>query len=220
MSFKGEIEARCPKGCEPFQAEVWSFIHADRSPDLRLAIKWRELNLLLCSACDAAFFPEAAYVYFEPRAQLLAFVFPQSYREKEAYWRDKMSGDFAAMKRALGGQLPADMAPEIFFGVEGLAEILECEDYRGEEREVMEFIAKDLGLSLYQVSPRYARENGVPGSLPFLPAKGEAATCRNVVRGLEKLLAKNDKLSAYQAYLEKLKSSPMNGLPPRSTVPS
>lgn len=218
MSFKGEIEARCPKGCEPFQTEVWSFIHADQSPDLRLALKFRECNLLLCPACELAFFPEAAYVYFEPRAELLAFVFPESYREKEAYWKDKMSADFAAMRSALGEQFPVGMEPEIFFGADGLAELLESEDYRGEECEVMEFIAKEMGLSLYLVSPGYARRNGVPGSLPFLPAKGEDATCRSVIRGLEKLLLANDSLQAYRAYLARLKSAPMNGLPPRLTV--
>ena len=48
MSFKGVIEARCPRGCESFETEIWSFIHGRRSPELRETAQAGELNLLLC----------------------------------------------------------------------------------------------------------------------------------------------------------------------------
>ncbi len=215
MSFKGEIEAKCPRGCEPFEAEVWSFIRGDRSVELRDAILARECNLLLCPACNSAFIPEEPYVYFEPQRELLAFVFPESYRGKEAFWRDKMRADFALMKESLGADLSLDLEPELFFGEEELAKVLEREDYAGEEREVMEFIANDLGLSLYQVSPRYAREHDVPASLPFT---GKTATPSSVVAGLEKLLGENDRLTAYGGFLSKLKAQREPALPPASQV--
>jgi hypothetical protein len=217
MSFKGEIEAKCPtESCIPFETEVWSFVRGDSDEDLRLTILARELNLILCPTCQVPFFPDAPYVYYESRLEVLAFVFPESYKDKEAYWRDKMHSDFVQFKTGLGEKVSADLEPEIFFGVEGLAALLEREDYRGEEREVMEVFAKDLGLSIYRVSPRFAREHGVPPALPYAgPAQASRAS---VIAGLEKLVAANDRLTAYSSYLAELSAAPNAGLPPASRV--
>ncbi len=201
MSFKGVIEARCPKGCEPFETEVWSFIHGGRSPELREAAAAGECNLLLCPECGGAFFAQAPFVYFEPEAEILAFIFPESYRGEESRWRRKMVEDFLAFKRVLGKQTPLGMEPEVFFGPEGLAELLKSEDFRAEEREVMERVADGLGLSIFRLSPRLARSRGIPSSLPY---KGEGATRVHLIAGLERLLAANDRLCAYQACLQSL----------------
>jgi hypothetical protein len=217
MSFKGEIEAKCPGGCEPFEAEVWSFIRGDRSVELRDAILARECNLILCPSCNKAFIPEEPYVYFEPQRELLAFVFPESYREKEQFWREKMASDFVQMKETLGDEISLDLEPEIFFGIEELAQLLEGEDYAGEEREVAEFIAGELGLALYRVSPRYAREHRVPASLPYA-GKAKAATASSVIAGLEKLVAANDRLTAFAGFLKTLKAQRQPSLPPASQV--
>jgi hypothetical protein len=211
MSFKGEIEARCPAGCEPFPTDVWSFIRGDQSPELRDAVLWRECNLILCPECSRAFFPDASYIYFEPAAELLAFVFPESYREKADFWRAKMHEDFVTVKKSLGKELSLAQEPEIFFGPEELAVLLEREDFRGEEREVMEVLAGELGLSLYRVSPAYARNQSVPRSLPFA---GKRADVASVKAGLEKLLAANDRLTEFKAYLEALKADKHASLPP------
>jgi hypothetical protein len=217
MSFKGQIEAKCPNGCEPFEAEVWSYVRGDLDVALRDAVLARELNLVLCPACSGAFVPEEPFVYFEPQNELLAFVFPETYREKEEYWRGKMREDFASMKQGLGEDLTVDVEPEIFFGQDDLAGLLELEDYRGEEREVMEFIAKDLGLALYRVSPRFARRNNVPAALPS-SGNGGAPTPESVIKGLESVVSANDRLTAFSDYLAKLKKE--RRLPPPSAVKS
>ncbi|HAM35523.1 MAG TPA: hypothetical protein DEB40_01820 [Elusimicrobia bacterium] len=214
MSFRGVVEARCPKGCEAFEAEVWSFIHGRNSPELRELAVAKECNLLLCPACGAPFFAEAPYIYFEPEAEILAFVFPESFQGQEPRWRRKMNEDFAALKRVLGEKMPFDMEPEVFFGPEGLSELLSGEDFRSEEREVMECVAKELGLSLFHVSPRFARLHVVPSTLPYSPAQNEGVTRQNLIAGLEKLLAANDRLEAYQACLASLRSGADQGLPP------
>ena len=213
MAFKGLIEAVCPKGCEPFETEVWSFVRGDKDAELRETLVAQELNLLLCPQCGTAFFPEAPVVYLDSIAELLAFIFPASYREREEYWRDKMGEDFAAMRRALGEGALADMEPRIFFGFENLSRLLEADDYQGEEREVMEFIARDLGLSLYSVSPRYARDNRVPASLPYVPGPA-GATLESVAAGLEKLLGANAHLESYKAFLEAIRKGALKKLPP------
>jgi hypothetical protein len=215
MSFKGEIEAKCPKGCEPFAAEVWSYVRGDQNEELRNAVLAREFNLLLCPGCGNPFFPDASYVYFEPEAEILAFVFPESYREKEAYWREKMHSDFAAMKGSLGEELNLDVEPELFFGVDDIGELLEGEDWKRDERDVAEFIAKDLGLSLYRVKRGYARKSEIPALLPFT---GKKASRDAVLAGLAKLVAENDRLTAYKDYLDVLAKG--GELPPEAPVRS
>jgi hypothetical protein len=215
MSFRGVIEARCPKGCEAFEVEVWSFIHGDRSPELREAVAAKECNLLICPACSTAFFADAPYIYFEAAADILFFVFPGSFQAEESRWRQKMAEDFQAFKQALGDKLPLDLAPEICFGPERLGDLLTEDTFRAEEVEVMEAVAQELGLSLYHVRPGFARRQGIPASLPYAPAqKGEGATRANLIAGLERLLAANDRLTAYRAYLDGLRAAADAELPP------
>ncbi len=217
MSLRGRIDAKCPNGCEPFDADVYSFIRGDTDPNLRLQLKARECNLLICDECEKPFFPEEPYIYFEPQAELLAFVFPESFRPKEKYWRQKMATDFEEMRKALGTAFPLTAEPVICFGVDDLAQLLDFEDFRGEEREVMEWVANDLGLSLYRVSPRFARDSDVPGALPYVPIGRKGVTREGVMEGLEKVLAANDHLESFARYLDQLKASKV-GLPPASLV--
>lgn len=213
MSFHGEIETRCPDGCEPFTTPVWSFVNGGADPELRETIKALELNLLLCPGCGKAFLPEATWIYHEPALEILAVVFPEAYKADEPKWRGKMEEDFAALREMLDFDLPLTRPPEVFFGPQGLADLLEFEDFRGEEREVMEHYARELGLSLYQASPAWAREQGAPSVVPF---KGEAATRQSVAAGIKDLLAANDRLTAWGDYLAVLEADPAAALPPRA----
>jgi hypothetical protein len=64
------------------------------------------------------------------------------------------------MRGALGDHLPVGHEPEVFFGPEGLSQLLEQEDWRRDERDVMAFFAHDLKLSVYKASPAWARAHG------------------------------------------------------------
>ena len=88
MSFQGTIEANCPSCTDGFEAPIWSFVHGGKDSVLRDQAKAMECNLLLCPSCGAAFVPEAAWIYYEPGNEILAFVFPLSYKAEEAKWRD------------------------------------------------------------------------------------------------------------------------------------
>lgn len=210
MSFQGEIETRCPHGCEPFTTPVWSYVDGGRSPELRETIKALELNLLLCPSCGKAFAPDATWIYTEPALEILAFVFPESYKADEQKWREKMEADYAQLQEALGGDLAVRHEPEIFFGPQGLASLLEFEDWRGDERDVMAFIAQEQGLGLHKVSPAWAREHGAPDTLPFT---GDEPTRESVIAGIKALLAANDRLTAWADYLKTLEA-PGAALPP------
>lgn len=209
MSFQGSVEANCPSCLNGFTAPIWSFVHGGKDAALRDQVKAMECNLLLCPSCGAAFVPEAAWIYYEPEDEILAFVFPTSFKAEEAKWRDKMKADFAAMREALGDRLPIGHEPEVFFGPDGLARLLEFEDWRRDERDVMAFFAKDLGLSLYKASPAWAREQGVPSWFPYA---GKVPTRDSVVAGIKKIVAANDRLTAWSDSLAQLEKAA--GLPP------
>ncbi|MBI4371272.1 MAG: hypothetical protein HY552_03125 [Elusimicrobia bacterium] len=212
MSLQGDVETRCPSCGREFEAPVWSFVHGGRDEALRERVKARECNLLLCPACEAAFTPEVPWVYYEPEAEILAFVFPESFRAEEARWRGKMREDFAQMRGLLGDRLPVDLEPEVYFGSEGLAELLEAEDWRRDERDVMEHYARELGLSLYRASPRWARAHAAPSELPY--RGGGRATRAALLEGLKALVAANDRLAAWSDYLAALEKDAAAGPPP------
>ena len=211
MSFQGTIEANCLSCTDGFEAPIWSFVHGGKDELLRDQAKAMECNLLLCPSCGAAFVPEVAWIYYEPADEILAFIFPMSFKAEETKWRDKMKADFAAMREALGDHLPVGHEPEVFFGPEGLAQLLEKEDWRRDERDVMAFFAKDLKLSIYKASPAWARAHDAPSWLPYT---GKIPTRDGVIAGIKKVVEANDRLKAWSDYLAKLEKDPASVLPP------
>lgn len=211
MSFQGTVDANCPSCTDGFDAPVWSFVHGGKDPALRDQAKAMEVNLLLCPSCGAAFVPDVAWIYYEPDDEILAFVFPVSFQTEESKWRDKMKADFAAMREALGDHLPVGHEPQVYFGPEGLAKLLELEDWRRDERDVMAFFAKDLGLSVFKASPAWARAHGAPSWLPY---EGKNPARDAIVEGLRKIVAANDRLTAWSDLLAALEKDPASPLPP------
>jgi hypothetical protein len=212
MSFQGNVEARCPSCSEAFETPVWSFVHGGTDVALRDQIKARECNLLLCPHCGEAFMPEVSWIYYEPDAEILAFVFPEAWRAEEKTWREKMKLDYAQMKDALGKKLPADLEPEIFFGQDGLGELLDKEDWRIDERDVMEVYAKELGLSVYRARPSWARAHGAPAEFPY-EGKG-AATREKLIAGMKALIKANDALTGWSDFLKRFSEDAGAALPP------
>ena len=156
--------------------------------------------------------PEVAWIYYEPDAEILAFVFPDAWQAEEARWRGKMKEDYEQMRTVLGKRLPVDMEPEVYFGQDGLAGLLEAEDWRTDERDVMAFLAEELGLSIYKASPVWARAHGAPSALPY---KGKGVPTReSLIAGLKKLVAANDRLSAWSDYLGRFEGDAGAALPP------
>lgn len=211
MSFQGDVEVRCPSCADEFETPVWSFVHGGTDEALREQVKARECNLLLCPRCGAAFMPEVAWIYYEPDAEILAFVFPETWRGDEAKWREKMKGDFAQMRGVLGDRLPVDVEPQVFFGQDGLGELLEREDWRIDERDVMEEYAKQLGLSVFKARPGWARAAGTPAEFPYA---GPRFARESLIAGLKALVQANDRLTAWSDFLAKFEGDRSAALPP------
>lgn len=214
MSIKGLMEAECPGCGESEQIEFWSFVRGDADEALKDALLAGELNLMLCEHCGRAFFPEATVVYFDRKADLLAFVFPESYRKEADRWRAKMHEDYRALRKALGSKLEIKSEPLLFFGLDDLRTILRGEEDIEDEVRITETLTGGLGLSLYPVDRAFARIRGLPWKLPFSrEKKGGRISREKALRGVKALLGANSRLESYRRWLDHLGSSP--SLPPR-----
>lgn len=209
MSFQGDVEVKCSACKESFETPVWSFV-SGTDEALRNQIKAGECNLLLCPHCSAAFMPDVSWIYFEPAAEITAFVFPESWSADEGKWRDKMKSDFASMRGALGERMPVDQEPLIFFGQEGLGQLLEKEDWRIDERDVMQYLAKDLGLSVYRASPAWARAHAAPSEFPH---EGKP-TRDSLIAGMKAVIAANDRLTTWVDFLAAFEKDRAAAIPP------
>ncbi|MBI4051509.1 MAG: hypothetical protein HY400_03285 [Elusimicrobia bacterium] len=219
MSFKGLVEMRCPGGCQPFEAEVWSFVRGDRDPDLREKIMAGEMNLLICPECNQTFYGEEPLIYYDPSMELFAFVFPASYEKEKSRWQEKMEADFANFQASLPEAQWLHDAPLLFFGIEGLQQMLVEEQGLLDEVEVIEHICVALGLSLYRSCISYARKRHIPSLLPLdgaVESMGKAERLRDrILKGLRKVLATNGQMETYRNYLAELeKNTQDKSIPP------
>ena len=205
MSFKGAVTARCPKGCEESDFDVWSFIRGDIDDDLRLSLLAGDLNLVRCLQCGEVFRPEATVLYCDVRAGVFACVFPESYQQEEPRWRAKMHGDFEQMRSALGAEMPLDEEPLVFFGAEGLRRILQADDDLEDEVQVARYFCERLGYRMRPVLRSFARARNLPRMLPSREWKeGAPFSLEETVKALETLLKENDALEGYKRWLAEL----------------
>lgn len=201
MSFKGRVEASCPEGCPSFQAEVWSFVRGDQDGHLRDQLLAGELNLLLCETCGVAFYPDVTIVYFDPSAELVAFVFPASYEEETERWTKKMAEDYEQMKGVLK-DVVAGLEPACYFGMDAIRAALQEDDDIEDEVKVAEYYCRQLKLGIHPVDRSFARQRRVPRLVPLHGAKGfshEAA-----LKGIKTLLKANDRLQSFLRWEKRL----------------
>jgi hypothetical protein len=211
MSVRGRVDAQCPAGCEPFEAEIWTLVNFAKDPDLKDQIIAGELNLIACDNCQQLFHCQQMVVVMDAETELLAFVFPEAWAAEEARWREKMEADCAQLKQAMGEHAP-DYDPALFFGMEALRESIEYEVGLADEVDVARFLIKSLKLEPYEVRPSAARKLGIPQVLPSSSGKG--GRHERLVAGLERLLKENSLLASYERCLARLKAEPDLALPP------
>ncbi|MFA6091747.1 MAG: CpXC domain-containing protein [Elusimicrobiota bacterium] len=207
MSIKGVVHVRCPKGCDEADVELWSFIHGDRDEAIRESLLAGDLNIVRCEECGTFFFPECTVVYSDQRAELLAFVFPESYAADEVRWRAKMNEDFEIMQRAFGGRMPLAETPQLLFGMESLREILQSDDDLEDEVLVARHLLEKMGWKMRPVLRSFARERRLPRLLPSKSWKeGEPFDVSAVAKALKALIQENDRLEGYARWLKSLES--------------
>ena len=191
MSTKGVFRVECPLCGESFDADFWTVVRGDRDQKVKALILSGEFDLLMCPACDGMFPHEEPFMYLDPGKDLLAFVMPENYAAEKEKWVARMQADYAPVRAAMSANHALSSEPVYFFGLGPLAELLASDLDREEETEVMEFMAREAGLTLVAVKPSAARALDIPFSLPV--AKGLSGRAA-ALKAAQELLAKNDAL--------------------------
>lgn len=191
----------CPHGCGPFEADRWSFINAGQDPQLKDAILGGELNLLRCEQCHHFFHSDSDLIYLDEDAQLLVFVFARCSRAKQKELMDKMQQDYQLLKDTLFKQIHLDFGPICVFGLEELKDVIEKEDQRNDESQVIAAAAAALGLQVARLVPQWARENDFP---LYVPA-GTDETAKSFAGSARKVLESGLKSPRLKHFAEKMK---------------
>jgi len=202
MATKGVFRVECPNCGESFDADFWTVVRGDRDHDVRELILSGEFDLLMCPKCSAMIQHEEPFIYLDPTKETLAFVMPESYQDKKDEWIKRMEADVEPVRASFAGGKGILGEPQYFFGLGQLSAMLQSDQDREEETEVMEFMAREEGFHLLPVKPAAARELDITFSIP-MPAglSGRAAA----LQAAESLYAKNDALGRLKKLIDVLK---------------
>ena len=208
-SIKSDGSAICPNGCEPFEAEFWTLIGADEDEDLKQALLGGELNLVKCPECGKFFYHDRNIIYFDPPAQLLAFVAPNENKKDFEKVKTKMQADFKLLKDNLSS-MNIDYEPFYLCGLEELKAMVEYEAKVNDESEVIAAFTAQLGFKLAPLRRAYARLKGWPF---YIPVIGDDYTVENVLKASKSVHAQNAGLGLMAAFIKDISAGAQ--LPPR-----
>ncbi len=183
-SIKSQETLTCPNGCEPFDADRWSFVNVTQNPELKDAVLGGELNLVCCPHCSTFFHADTDFIYLDEQGSLLVFVFSDKNRKDKGDLLAKMQRDYALLKDTLFKQLKLDFGPMCVFGLEELKEVVEQEQQRTDESEAVAAAAAALGLKVARLKPDWARERG----FPIYTAAGADETAKSFADSARKVL--------------------------------
>ncbi len=175
----------CPNGCEPFEADRWSFINVTHTPELKDAALGGELNLFCCPQCNTFFHADTDLIYLDEQAALLVFVFSDKNRRNKKELLAKMEKDYAVLKDSLFKQMKLDFGPMYVFGLEELKEVVLREQQRTDESEAIAAAAAALGMKVARLAPQWARQHHSPLYVAVggdETAGGYAAAARKVLQ--------------------------------------
>jgi len=210
MSTKGVFRVECPHCGESFDADFWTVVRGDRDHDVKELILSGEFDLLVCPKCEEMVQHEEPFLYIDPDKDILAFVMPESYQAEKDKWIARMQADYEPVKAALTTGQGLTGEPLYLFGLGQISALLEKDRDREEETEVMEFMAREDGLTLLPVKPAAARELDLPFSIPVRAGMTGRAAALSAAEGL---YAKNDALPRLKKLVDFLKT------PGSDTVP-
>jgi len=210
MATKGVFRVECPHCGDSFDADFWTVVRGDRDQDVKELILSGEFDILMCPKCEKMFQHEEPFLYIDPNRDILCFVLPETYIDKRDEWTARMKADYEPMRASLAAVQGISGEPVCLFGLSPLTAMLQTDQDREEETDVMEFMAREDGLHLLPVKPAAARELDILFSLP-MPAglKGRAAA----LKAAEALRAKNDALPRLKKLVDALAALKGDALP-------
>lgn len=195
MSFSKLEEIKCQCG-EVFEAELWNAINVVEDPELKDALLAGEINIVCCPACGQILYAEHFILYHDPRHELIAFVYPLSFADRKEHWERKMREDFEQATKDLLAEEVITYEPVLLFGLDALYDIVRTEEEDLDEIAILEYCAKDLGLSLIHLKPSLSRPLHIPMVIPRKHIKG-AMPREEILAGLDVLLEYNERLTCF-----------------------
>jgi hypothetical protein len=197
-SIKSSGHAECPNGCEPFEAEFWTLVGADEDESLKQALLGGELNLVRCPECGKFFYHDRNIIYFDPPAQLLAFVAPNADKKDFGKVKAKMQADFKLLKENLSS-LDIDYTPFYLCGLEELKAMLEYEAKVSEQSEVIAAFAAQLGFKIAPLRRADARVKGWPF---YIPVAGADYNKEAALKASKEVLTQNPAMGLLTAFIK------------------
>lgn len=199
-SIKLNQTLTCPNGCEPFDADQWTFVNVSANPELKDAVLGGELNLFYCPQCNTFFHGDNDFVYLDEQASLLIFVFSDKNQKDKGELLAKMQHDYEQLRDSVFKQLNLDFGPMCVFGLEELKEVVEQEQQRTDESEAIAAAAAALGLKVARLKPEWARERG----FPLYTAAGTDETAASYAGSARKVLKSGLKSPLLKHFAEQM----------------
>src|SRR5258708_36174140 len=94
MSTFNDTDIECPQCGQEFGGTVWVAVHAGQDPELKDLLLGGELNLVSCPECSYVTYQDRFMIYQEPRAELLAYIYPESQRDQQDELQKLMQAGF------------------------------------------------------------------------------------------------------------------------------
>ncbi|MFA6583564.1 MAG: CpXC domain-containing protein [Elusimicrobiaceae bacterium] len=202
-SMKGTVIASCPAGCGDFETVVWTLIRADEDQDLKDTVLGGELNLAQCPVCSQLCYCKTSVIYLDPPHDVAVIVLPEG-TEQETM-SDKIKSEYETIKGGLARELKIETEPVIVFGTEPLRDIIQAEQFTGDESEIIGYAVREMDLEAVAVKPGRARAKGWPY---VVPCEKGSVSVKGVLSAAEKVLAQYHSLSRLEKMSRDLAARP------------
>jgi len=204
VSTFNEIDVACDNCGEEFKATVWTAVHAGEDTVLKDILLGGEFNLIMCPKCAHVAYYDHFVLYQDPKAELVAYIFPSKQEGEEDFLRQSTLKSFREAQELASPKDRKDYDPLLVFGLETFIEMMHEEEARAEESQVAQAICQENKLPYYMLRPSEARRLKTMRVIPGVQ-KNSAA----VLKGIEDLLKINPRLERYAKLAGELKVLPI-----------
>jgi len=209
MANQGIKEIECPHCGHKFETDFYTVIRGDKDIELKEMIISGELNLFICPECRKMFNYDDTFIYIDPQAELLIFVFPPNESENKELIA-KMEKDYEIIKESLSKEYGLKAEPLYFFGLEKLSEFLIIDRDIEEETDVIIFTGESMGAKKRKIAPSFARKN----DLPFYIPSPEMSSKKNEILELcRRIFTENDRLKRLGNFIKFFEENPDKEIP-------
>jgi hypothetical protein len=207
MTISNLEEIKCPQG-HLFEASLLSAISISDNPELKEVLIAGEINLVSCPECGEMFHAECFILYHDNKNELIAFVYPLSFRDQSKQCKVKMNREFKLALNDFEEKQKIKYGPTLFFGVENLILLLRTEQDIEDEESILKYIAPSLSLDVVKIAPSLARELKIPKIIP-IPKCEKNLNLKSLISGLKILVKYNSNLLHYVSFLERVSKGKM-----------